>query len=741
MKSTRSNRIFFSLLLGAFACVVLLWIGEKSHAPVALNPADIQPADESPVSFFNGFLSSSLAVLTLQIALAILLARGVGYVIGKLGQPAMVGEILAGILLGPSFLGTFFPEIFSGIFPPGSVDNLQILSRFGLIFFMFIIGMELDVRVLSSKGRAAMVISYSGIVCSFLAGILLAWIIYPDVAPIGVSFPGFATFLSVSLSISAFALLSRMAQERMLTKTPFGNLVLSAAAIDGITIWSLFALVILFVKAGNLNEVVTPLVLGGIYVATMLYAVRPVLKKVGSVYSSREIFNKKIVGTVFLVLLLSTYAAEVIGIHAFFGAFLAGLIMPQNLTFKKIIIDKIEDISFVLFLPLFYVFVGFSTDLHIFTDGTLVGICALVITVAVIGKFSGGLLASRLFQYSWKDALSLGVLMNTRGLMTLIVISVGLELGILGPAVFTMLVFMTLFSIMIPGAALNLIDKKFDKKDFGTEVLARIKTTFNILVSFGAPKMGSTLLRLADQLTLNHNRQIDITALHITPSSDVKPYEALLYEKEGFQPIRSTAQLLGLKIKTIYRSTEDVDKEIVYTVAQGTYDLVLVGAARPVFNKRVAGGTGGRLRQLLEEGQTNVGVLIDRGFVVAESILLLLGSESDRALLQYAFRFRTSNRARVTILKMGDGQTVDLNSTNGPYHEIAANFKEVIEQRIPDKQLLSHFNLILVSLEHWNEINEMRASWIKDCPSIFVIKHFQDLPQDLTPESVMQRND
>jgi hypothetical protein len=218
---------------------------------------------------------------------------------------------------------------------------------------------------------------------------------------------------------------------------------------------------------------------------------------------------------------------------------------------------------------------------------------------------------------------------------------------------------------------------------------------------------------------------------------DVKPYEAVLYEKEAFQPIKSTAQLLGLKLETIYKNTEDVDREIMNTVKGRNYDLVLVGAARAMFNSRA---TGGVLRQLLEEGDTNICILMDRGFVIAESILLLLGSEEDRALLQYAHRFRTSNRARVTILKMGDGQSVNLADQESPYFDLALTFNEVIEQRIPDKQLLAHFNLIMVSLNLWNELNEMHVAWVKDCPTILVVKHHQDLPADSDMKQLKEKN-
>lgn len=737
MKSSANNRIFFALIVGVIFCVILVLLAGKNLNPDIFENLKEGYKESINFHFLDGILSDSLAVLAFQIVFVILLARGLGYVIGKIGQPFIVAEIVAGILVGPSVLGAFFPDLYSTIFPSWSIDNLKIVSQFGLVLFMFIIGMELDVKVLKSKGKTAMAVSQSSILASFLLGILSAYFLYAPFAPRGVTFFSFSIFIGIAFSMTAFALLSRSIQERMLTKTSIGNLALTSAAIDDITVWCIFALVIVFFKAGSWIGAVYPILFGSAYIALMFYVVQPILRKIGSVYASREIFNKRIIGVVFLILLFSTYAAEVLGIHALFGAFLAGLVMPQNLVFKKIIIDKVEDLCIVLLLPLFFVFVGLHTRLNTF-DSVSWGVSGLLIVTAIVAKLTGSAFAARHAGHIWKESLSLGMLMNTRGVMTLIVLNIGYDLGIISTTVFSMMVLVTLVSAMAVGPALDMIDRLFRKTEPGAEVSSHRKTSFKILVSFGAPKMGSTLLRLADQLTMKHNKNVDITALHITPSKEVKPYEALLYEKEGFQPIKSTAQLLGQKINTIYRNTEDVDKEIVYTVVQGNYDLVLVGAARTVFNDRI---TGGKLRQLLEEGQTNIGVLVDRGFVLAESILLLLGSENDLPLLQYALRFRTSNQARVTILKMGDGQAVDLKNPDLPSYNMMQHFREVIEQRIPDKHLLSHFNLILVSLEHWNELNEMRASWIKDCPSILVVKHHRDLVADGTPENVVVKSE
>jgi Kef-type K+ transport system membrane component KefB len=730
----RKSSFFYYALALLLSVALMLWLlnlGETLPAPGDLVVEPV-PGTSEPGS---DFWSSPMSILLLQVIVILLVARGLSSLTSRMGQPQVISELAAGIFLGPSLLGFFFPQVSLYLFPEGSLDNLHTLSQVGLILFMFIIGMELDIRVLRTQAKAAILVTKIGIFIPLLMGMALALFLYTDYAQNGATFAGFALFLGISLTITAFPVLSRIIQERGLYKSPLGSMAITSAAAVDISAWCLLAAVVAMIKAGSFVEAIVPVVTGIAYVVFMLTFVKPLMKKLGSVYASKEIFNKKVVGLIFIVLLGSAYLAEIIGIHALFGAFLAGVIMPHNLTFKKIITDKIEDVSLVLLLPLFFVFTGLRTEIGLLNTGEHWLVFLVVVVVAVVSKFGAVGLSGRLAGQSLKESLSLGVLMNTRGLMAIVVLNIGYELGILSAEIFTMLVLMALITTAMTGPMLSLFERIFVREDFGARVLSRIRTSFRVFLSFGPPKMGSTLIRLADQLTLKHNRTVDITALHITPSYDVKPYEAVLYEKEGFQPIRSTAQLLGLKITTLYKNTEEVDKEIISTVAEGRFDLVLVGAARPMFTDKA---TGGVLKHLLEESQTNIGVLIDRGFVMAESILLLLGSDEDMALLEYAYRFRSGNRARVTILKVGDGQHVDFYNKESPYFHLAAHFNEVIEQRIPDKQLLSHFNLILVGLDLWNEINKMRASWIKDCPSILVVKHHHDLARDVEPKLVRE---
>lgn len=713
--------------------ILIWWMllqGRKLESgDVLSNPVSAAPdAGEFLVS--SGY--EPFALLVLQIITIIIVARIFSRLFSKIGQPLVVGEIIAGIVMGPSLVGLLFPGVTAFLFPETSLDNLQFLSQLGLIFFMFIVGMDLDIKLIKNKADNAVLVSHASIIFPFLLGVLLSYFLYSELAPEGIPFTSFSLFMGISLSITAFPVLARIIQERGLMKTPLGLMAITCAAVDDVTAWCLLAVVIAIVKSASVITALYSVALAVAYVILMFTVVRPLMNRIGTVYDSREILNKRIVAIVFLVLLGSVYVAEVIGIHALFGAFLAGVIMPENFSFKKIIAEKIEDVSLVLLLPLFFVLTGLRTQVTLLDTPGLVLTSLLIIVVAILGKLAGSAFAARFAGHSWRESLSLGVLMNTRGLMELIVLNIGYDLGILSREIFAMLVLMAIVTTFLTGPCLTLVERIFQREETAVQQSVKSSDPFRILISFGAPKMGSTLLRLADQLTMKHNDRVEVTALHITPSSELKPYDALLFEKEGFQPVRSTAQLLGIKLNTVYKNTEEIDKEILSTITAGNFDLVLTGAARPVFTDNA---TGGRLKNLLEQDYSNMGILIDRNFVMAESILLLLGSSEDLPLLFYAHRFKSSNKARVVILKMGDAHTLDFTDESSPYYSMAPSFNEVIEHRIPDRQLLSHFNLVLVSLNHWNSIVSGKASWTRDCPSVLVVKHLRDLRSDRTTVS------
>src|SRR5690606_19821615 len=429
----------------------------------------------------------------------ILVARFFGILFRKIGQPSVIGEIVAGIVLGPSLLGNYFPEISSFLFPVASLGNLGVVSQLGLVLFVFVVGMELDLKILKNQAHDAIVISHASIIFPFLLGMVLAYFIFQQTAPPDISFLSYALFIGISMSITDFPVLARIVQERGMTKTRLGSIAITCAAADDITAWCLLAAVIAVVKAGSLASAGYTLFFAVAYVVLMLRIVRPFLQRIGELYATQERLTKPVVGLFFITLLLSAWSTEVIGIHALFGAFMAGVITPPNIHFRTIFIETVDDVALVLLLPLFVVFTGLRTQIGLLNEPGLWKLCSIVIAVAVVGKFVGSAIASRFVGQSWYDSLTIGALMNTRGLMELVALNIGYDLGVLSTEIFTMMVIMALVTTCMTGPALDLINFVFKTKDSVIpETLEANK--YKILISFGNSDRGKSLLRLASGL-------------------------------------------------------------------------------------------------------------------------------------------------------------------------------------------------------------------------------------------------
>jgi Kef-type K+ transport system membrane component KefB len=472
------STLFYLLTIAASALVIYLVIkqGRALQNP-ALTVKERQAAGQSAgrsafsefTGSFSGNIAEPMAVLLLQIIVIIFIARFFGYLFKKIKQPAVIGEIFAGIILGPSLLGAYFPEVTGFLFPAASLGTLNFLSQIGLILFMFIIGMELDLKAIGKQAYEAVVISHASIIIPYMLGVGLAYFIYADYAPAGVTFISFALFMGIAMSITAFPVLARILQERGLTRSKLGAMALTCAAADDLTAWCILAAVIALVKSGSSISVLYTIALAIVYVVVMLKVVRPALNRLQHVYQNRETKRTAVMAFLFVMLIVSSYITSIIGIHSLFGAFMAGVIMPASFDFRKIVTDKIEDISILLLLPLFFVITGLRTQIGLLNEGHLWITFAWILLVALAGKFGGSALAAKVVGQSWRDSLSIGVLMNTRGLMQLIVLNIGYDLGILSPEIFAMMVLMALVTTFMTGPALDLIqwlmpEKKADDK-------------------------------------------------------------------------------------------------------------------------------------------------------------------------------------------------------------------------------------------------------------------------------------
>ncbi|MGE8300516.1 MAG: cation:proton antiporter, partial [Sphingobacterium paramultivorum] len=741
------NTIFYVVLVGTLLGVMywMIHLGAQLEAPELLRGEKTsQGAWKDFTSTLFHSLQHPLAILLAQIVTIIIAARIMGWICIKIKQPVVIGEMLAGIILGPSLLGLYFPEFSHTLFPVESLSNLQFLSQIGLILFMFIIGMELDLNVLRNKAHDAVVISHASIVIPFTLGISLAYFLYLFHPPTNVEFLSYSLFIGISMSITAFPVLARIIQERGLQKSKLGAMAITCAAADDITAWCILAVVIAIVKAGDFASALYTIGLAVAYVLIMIKIVRPFLMRVGEVKGSKEALSKPVVAIFFIVLLLSAYATEVIGIHALFGAFMAGAIMPEGSRFRTAFIEKIEDVSTLLLLPLFFVYTGLRTQIGLLNDPQLWMITIGIILVAVIGKFAGSTLAARFVGQSWKDSLSIGALMNTRGLMELIVLNIGYDLGVLSAELFSMMVVMALVTTFMTGPSLDLINFLYRPKKSLLQEDLLDKSKFKILLSFAKSNTGISLLYLADALTLKSKKNAEITALHIEPANELHHYEVETQELDSFREIKQVAQQLEQPIQTIFKISSDIDSEIVQTSNERNQDLLLLGVSESIYEGSLLGRfldfttrivnpeklfhtvtnaespfmTFDRNQQINAKVNAMVGILIDKEFVKAKRVIVPVVLKNDEFLCEMIKRLIQHSDAQIIVW--------DLNQvlkTNESFKEKLRQLEQLVPNHltITERELNSETwqdqDLMLISLPSWNKVVNKKVNWLPFTPS------------------------
>jgi Kef-type K+ transport system membrane component KefB len=334
---------------------------------------------------------------------------------------------------------------------------LQLLSQIGVVLFMFVVGLELEPAHLRGKAHTAIAVSHFSIVVPFVLGVALALGLYARYAPTGVPFTAFGLFCGIALSITAFPVLARILAERHLTNTPLGATAITCAAVNDVTAWSILALVVAITAAGGaMQTLVVIVVLSAAFVALMVGVGRPLLVRLPRAENTTDTLSKERLALVLLVLLLSALFTELIGIHALFGAFVAGVVMPDHGTFRVDLRGRLESVSSVFLLPIFFVVTGLRTHVGLLDDAGSWAVCLIIIAVATAGKVGGTVAAARWTGLAWREALALGALMNTRGLMELVALDVGYNLGILTPEIFTMMVLMALVTTAMTGPLVSL---------------------------------------------------------------------------------------------------------------------------------------------------------------------------------------------------------------------------------------------------------------------------------------------
>lgn len=723
---------------------------------------NIAPAKATGSTMWENFADSfmvnlhhPLALLLAQIVTIILVAKLFGWVCVKLKQPSVIGEMIAGIVLGPSLFGLYFPELSAFIFPKESLGNLQFLSQIGLILFMYIVGMELDLSVLRKKAHDAVVISHASIIIPFALGVGLSYFIYKEFAPDGIQFSSFALFIAIAMSITAFPVLARIVQERNLHKTKIGTVVITCAAADDITAWCILAAVIAIVKAGSFSGSIFVILMAILYVFIMIKAVRPFLSRIAESQKGKGFISKALVAVFFLILIISSYATEVIGIHALFGAFMAGAIMPENVKFRNLFIEKVEDVALVLLLPLFFVFTGLRTQIGLLNDPHLWKIGGFIILTAVTGKFIGSALTARFLKISWKDSLTIGALMNTRGLTELIVLNIGYDLGVLGPELFAMLVIMALFTTFMTGPCLDLINYLFKgKKSMLEEDQEDHDAKYRVLLSFETAKSGSILLKLADNLTHKMNGNKSVTAMNIVPVDELHAFDIEDFEKGQFKHVVETSQELKLEITTLFKASTDVENDLTSITNKGNYDLLLVMLGKSMYEGSLLGrllgfttkiinpekllntvkGKGNIFNnsafddltfQVLDKASIPVGVLVEKDFTSADRVFVPIFNLSDFYLLEYAKRLINNNNSQIIILDVA-GQirnNIEVKELIRSIEQVAPNHITLYNEKKIEKEFLNAQDLMLISSKSWKNLIDTKSLWLSDIPSTLIISN------------------
>ena len=440
---------WYTLLVAAATAAFFAIDGWGRHLVAPLPAAAVSAQASGPGA-------DTLFHLLLALVVIIATARVIGVAFMWIGQPPVIGEVIGGIMLGPSLLGRVAPDVYAGLLPPALAPILGVYAQLGVILYMFLVGLELDLSTIRKHGHATVAISHASIVVPFLSGTLLALMLYPVVGTQSVSFTVFALFLGVSMSVTAFPVLARILTDSKINRSHLGIIALACAAVDDATAWCLLALVVSIAQARAVDAVQTVLLTIG-FVAVVLGIGVPLLRRLAPRLERSPELGRTGLSVLFVAMLASAMATEYIGIHALFGAFLFGAIIPHHTRMAAELNTRLDGVVGVLFLPAFFALTGMRTQLALVSGTESWLLCGAIILVACVGKFGGTVLAARGVGFSWQNAAALGSLMNTRGLVELIVLNIGLDLGVISPKLFTMLVLMALVTTMMTTPLLRLI--------------------------------------------------------------------------------------------------------------------------------------------------------------------------------------------------------------------------------------------------------------------------------------------
>jgi Kef-type K+ transport system membrane component KefB len=446
-RADRQRWTGYLLLVVAAACLVgvIQYLGHTVTAPL---PPTAVMSDRRAAA------GASVLQVLLALAAVVGMARACGGLARRVGQPAVIGEIVAGLLIGPSCLGWMVPTLSQALFQPAVLPGLSAIATLGIVVYLFLVGVELDPARLRQAAPAAVTIALAGIAVPFVVGTALSLGLYLVFGTANVAFTTFALFIGVATAITAFPVLARILTDQQLERTPLGQLALTCAGIGDATAWVLLAIVVGMAQRdfGAMLRLV-----GGAlaYLGVMVWLVRPWLRRIAPPATALAAEREPCQGSLIVGLLLSAAATEAIGLHALFGAFLFGVLVPADSAAARLLETRWRDLATVLLLPVFFALTGLRTSLGLVQGGDQWLWCLALVVAATVGKVGGTVLAARMTGMRRQDWWPLGWLMNTRGLMELVVLNIGLELGIISPTVFAMMVLMAVSTTVLTAPMLR----------------------------------------------------------------------------------------------------------------------------------------------------------------------------------------------------------------------------------------------------------------------------------------------
>ncbi len=600
--------------------------------------------------------------LMLAIAVVILAARLMGAALARIGQPRVMGEIIAGILLGPTLLGAVAPEVKDYLFPPDIIPLLSAAASIGLAFYLFLVGMELNPTAIRERATEAAFISNTSVAFPMALGLLVALPVYELLAPDADYLP-FALFMGVAMSITAFPVLARILVERRMLKRPVGALAIAGAAIDDVTAWGLLALATAVAGAGSGIDALVVVGLAGAFTAGVFIVGRPILRRLSAAYDEVGHIPPLWVAGIFVSVLLAAYIAQQIGIAPIFGAFIVGLIMPRHAGLTEDMSRRLEDFVVTVLLPLFFVVTGLKVQVGSLNRWQLWVIAFVLFVVAVVGKWVGAMLAARYGGFSWRDSAALGALMNTRGLTELIVLNIGLDLGLISTGLFTMLVLMAIVTTFMAGPALRWIDPRGELSEPPEEAFRRsvgeaeaALPERSILVAPQDDRNIEAVLAIAEPLARSQPPRELVLVRLLSPvalSAGLVSEDRQL--RETTAELEQQRELLlerGVQARTAAFTSNNSGADLVRLASEPTFDLLLLNGRRPLFGEGIPGGEVG---YVLEHAPCDVAVLVDREGVPtidAEHPVVVPfgGGEHDWAAVELGAWIASSQGAKLKLL-------------------------------------------------------------------------------------------